>query len=110
MINEGGYGSTETFGVRRPVFQCSVGEKGPLWLRLVAHGTPGHGSVPHGDNCLDRLVRALYKVQTWRRPLTLLPEVATMLERLRAAGIFSEEVSERGSPALRKAIRSCGRC
>jgi acetylornithine deacetylase/succinyl-diaminopimelate desuccinylase-like protein len=100
VINEGGYGSTEMFGVRRPVFACSVGEKGPLWLRLVAHGTPGHGSVPHADNCLDRLVRALYKVQKWQRPLTLLPEVATMLKRLRAAGIFNEEVSEKGLAAV----------
>ena len=96
VINEGGYGSTEMFGVKRPVFTCSVGEKGPLWLRLVAHGTPGHGSVPHSDNCLDRLVRALYKVQMWRRPVTLLPEVATMLNRLKSAGIFQEDVSEDG--------------
>jgi len=96
VINEGGYGTTEMFGVQRPVFSCSVGEKGPLWLRLVARGTPGHGSVPHADNCLERLVRALYKVQTWRRPITLLPEVATMLERLRSAGIFDQEVSEQG--------------
>ena len=96
VINEGGYGSTEMFGIRRPVFTCSVGEKGPLWLRLVAHGMPGHGSVPHPDNCLERLVRALYKVQTWQRPITLLPEVATMLERLKSAGIFDAEVSEKG--------------
>jgi acetylornithine deacetylase/succinyl-diaminopimelate desuccinylase-like protein len=96
VINEGGYGSTQMFGVERPVFTCSVGEKGPLWLRLVAHGMPGHGSVPHSDNCLERLVRALYKVQIWKRPVTLLPEVATMLARLKSAGIFREDVSERG--------------
>jgi acetylornithine deacetylase/succinyl-diaminopimelate desuccinylase-like protein len=95
VINEGGYGMTEMFGVQRPVFSCSVGEKGPLWLNLVAHGTPGHGSMPHDDNCIDRLVRALNRVQTWRRPLTLLPEVRTMLERLRDAGIFAGEVSEK---------------
>jgi acetylornithine deacetylase/succinyl-diaminopimelate desuccinylase-like protein len=94
VINEGGYGTTEMFGVKRPVFSCSVGEKGPLWLKLTAHGPPGHGSVPQPDNCLDRLVRALHKVQEWRRPLTLLPEVQTMLERLKSAGIFDIEVSE----------------
>ena len=100
VINEGGYGMTEMFGVKRPVFSCSVGEKGPLWLRLVAHGTPGHGSMPHDDNCLDRLVRALYKVQNWRRPITILPEVATMLKRLRSAGIFQYEVSEQSLKAV----------
>ena len=96
VINEGGYGTTEMFGVKRPVFSCSVGEKGPLWLKLAAHGLPGHGSVPHADNCLDRLVRALHKVQEWQRPLTLLPEVRTMLQRLESAGIFDIEVSEQG--------------
>lgn len=94
VINEGGYGSSEMFGVRRPVFACSVGEKGPLWLRLAARGMPGHGSVPHADNCLERLVRALHKVQMWQRPLTLLPEVRTMLERLQRAGLLDEELSE----------------
>jgi acetylornithine deacetylase/succinyl-diaminopimelate desuccinylase-like protein len=97
VINEGGYGTTEMFGVRRPVFSCSVGEKGPLWLKLTARGLPGHGSVPHADNCLERLVRALDRVQAWQRPLTLLPEVRTMLERLKSAGIFGDEISE---PAL----------
>ena len=96
VINEGGYGMTEMFGVKRAVFSCSVGEKGPLWLRLVARGTPGHGSMPHGDNCLERLVRALYRVQNWQRPITLLPEVATMLGRLRSAGVLDQEVSEEG--------------
>ncbi len=95
VINEGGYGMAEMFGVRRPVFSCSVGEKGPLWLRLRAHGTPGHGSMPHDDNCIDRLVRALQRIQDWRRPITLLPEVATMLERLREVGIFPHDVSEK---------------
>ncbi len=94
VINEGGFGSTEMFGVKRPVFSCSVGEKGPLWLRLVTHGAPGHGSVPHADNCLDRLVRALYNIQSWRRPVTLLPEVRAMLACLRKAGLFDEEISE----------------
>lgn len=100
VINEGGYGMTEMFGVSRPVFSCSVGEKGPLWLRLVARGRPGHGSMPHGDNCLERLVRALYRVQSWQRPLTLLPEVATMLSRLLNAGIIDQEVSEQGLAAV----------
>jgi len=96
VLNEGGYGSREMFGVRRPTFGCSVGEKGPLWLRLVAEGPPGHGSMPLGDNCLERLVRALYKVQGWERPLALLPEVRLMFERLEEAGIFKGDLSEEG--------------
>ncbi|MGD0766485.1 MAG: M20/M25/M40 family metallo-hydrolase, partial [Dehalococcoidia bacterium] len=94
VINEGGYGSTEMFGVRRPIFSCSVGEKGPLWLRLTARGTPGHSSVPHADNSLERLVRALYRIQAWKRPITLLPVVRTMFERLHAAGVLAQPAEE----------------
>lgn len=47
VINEGGGGTTEVFRVERPVYSIAVAEKGPLWLRLVAEGRPGHGSVPH---------------------------------------------------------------
>ena len=96
VINEGGYGSTEVFGIKQPLFTCAVGEKGPLWLRLIARGAPGHGSVPHPDNCLERLVRALAKIQRWQRPTVLLPEVRLMFERLQEAGVFRQELTERG--------------
>jgi acetylornithine deacetylase/succinyl-diaminopimelate desuccinylase-like protein len=82
VINEGGWGSAEVFGVRRPAFNCSVSEKGPLWLKLVAEGRPGHGSVPHPDNALDRLVRALAKVQEWSRPVEMVPELRHYFDRL----------------------------
>jgi acetylornithine deacetylase/succinyl-diaminopimelate desuccinylase-like protein len=87
-INEGGGGSTELFGVERPVYSVAVSEKGPLWLRLVAEGTPGHGSMPHSDNALDRLVRALYRVQTWERPLSVSPVLTEYFGRLSRAGIY----------------------
>lgn len=93
VINEGGYGSQEMFGVKRPVFSCSVGEKGPLWLRLVSEGAPGHGSVPHRDNCVERLVRALNRVQEWERETVLLPELHPMFELLQEAGIIKGDLS-----------------
>ena len=90
VINEGGWGNQEVFGTRRPAFNCSISEKGPLWLKLVAEGRPGHASVPHDDNALDRLVRALARVQDWSRPVTLIPELAAYFERLHRAGIVGE--------------------
>ncbi|HZP58612.1 MAG TPA: M20/M25/M40 family metallo-hydrolase [Dehalococcoidia bacterium] len=90
VINEGGWGNAEVFGTRRPSFNCSISEKGPLWLRLVAEGRPGHGSVPHPDNALDRLVRALQKVQDWQRPVTLVPELTGYFERLHRHQIVGE--------------------
>jgi acetylornithine deacetylase/succinyl-diaminopimelate desuccinylase-like protein len=94
VINEGGGGSTELLGVRRPIFNCSVSEKGPLWLKLRAQGTPGHGSVPIDDNSLERLVRALYRVQGWQHPITVLPEIELYLRGLHEAGLLPEMPGE----------------
>ncbi|MBI5947159.1 MAG: M20/M25/M40 family metallo-hydrolase [Chloroflexi bacterium] len=93
VINEGGGGTTEVFGVERPVFNVAVTEKGPLWLRLVAEGRPGHGSMPHDDNALDRLVRALHKVQSWERPFTVSPVLGEYFTRLARAGIYKGEAT-----------------
>ena len=96
VINEGGGGTTELFGVERPVFTVATGEKGPLWLRLVAEGRPGHGSVPHDDNALDRLVRALQRLQQWERDLQLSPVLAEYFARLQQAGIYRGEATAEG--------------
>jgi acetylornithine deacetylase/succinyl-diaminopimelate desuccinylase-like protein len=95
VLNEGGGGSTELLGVRKPIFNCSVSEKGPLWLKLRTRGSPGHGSVPHDDNSLERLVRALYRVQAWQRPITVLPEMQLYLRGLRDGGVLPEIPDEK---------------
>lgn len=94
VLNEGGYGFVELMGVRKPVFNCSISEKGPLWLKLTAHGAPGHASVPHGDNSLERLVRALYRVQGWQHPVTVLPETELYFRRLHQGGFLADEPTE----------------
>ncbi|MEO8538552.1 MAG: M20/M25/M40 family metallo-hydrolase [bacterium] len=99
VINEGGGGSTEVFGVERPVYSIAVSEKGPLWLRLVAEGRPGHGSMPHEDNALDRLVRAMYRVQEWNRELTVSPVLTEYFGRLSKAGIYKGEATVEGLKA-----------
>lgn len=99
IINEGGGGTTELFGVERPVYSIAVAEKGPLWLRLVAEGMPGHGSVPHDDNALDRLVRALWRIQQWERPLTVAPVLEEYFRRLARAGIYRGDPTPEGLAA-----------
>lgn len=94
VINEGGGGSTEVLGVQRNTFNVGVGEKGPLWLTLRAHGRPGHGSVPHDDNAGDRLVRALYRVQQWERPRVVTEEVREYFRQVHAAGIIDREPTD----------------
>jgi acetylornithine deacetylase/succinyl-diaminopimelate desuccinylase-like protein len=94
VINEGGWGSMELMGVRRPAFNCAVSEKGPLWLRLIAEGPPGHGSVPHDANALDRLVRALHRIQEWQRPRIIVPELDEYFARAHRHSFMADEPTE----------------
>ncbi|HYC32510.1 MAG TPA: M20/M25/M40 family metallo-hydrolase [Gemmatimonadales bacterium] len=56
-------------------FGIDVGEKRAWWKTMVARGTTSHGSVPLGDNAVDRLVRALGRIQAWETPVRLTPAV-----------------------------------
>ncbi len=88
-LNEGGMGALNMLGSKRPVFACAPSEKSPLWLRLRAEGQPGHGSTPHGDNAVERLIRALYAIQNWDRAVTVQPHTAEALQRMRDANAWS---------------------
>ncbi|MEE4360777.1 MAG: M20/M25/M40 family metallo-hydrolase [Pseudomonadales bacterium] len=72
VLNEGGggrlTGDTAVFGVE-------VTQKIPLWLRLTARGTPGHGSAPRVDSAPNALVRALDRVVRQRFAPRLVPAV-----------------------------------
>jgi acetylornithine deacetylase/succinyl-diaminopimelate desuccinylase-like protein len=49
----------------------SNAEKNPQRIRLVAHGTAGHGSRPTLDNPVIHLAAAVQKAGTWNTPLRL---------------------------------------
>ncbi|MBS1854892.1 MAG: M20/M25/M40 family metallo-hydrolase [Acidobacteria bacterium] len=46
-------------------------EKNPQRIRLVAHGTAGHGSRPTMDNAVVHLAAAVAKAGTWSTPVRL---------------------------------------
>lgn len=67
VLNEGGIGVKDLFVKGQTVHAISVGEKGVLWLRMTAHGEPGHGSTPIPGRAPDRLLRALARIRA--RPI-----------------------------------------
>lgn len=79
MINEGGENILRPDG-RLKYVGVDVGEKSPLWLHLVAHGQPGHGSRPNSDSAPNRLVRALQRILAYKTPLRVLPVVEEFLK------------------------------
>jgi acetylornithine deacetylase/succinyl-diaminopimelate desuccinylase-like protein len=64
VIGEGGYGLKGV--IERPVIPIVLGEKTAVWLRLIAHGSPGHGALPPDDQAPANLVWALNKVRGYR--------------------------------------------
>ncbi len=56
LLNEGGGGSSDEGDI---VFGVEVTQKVPVWLRLTAIDTPGHGSSPRPQTAVTRIVQAL---------------------------------------------------
>jgi acetylornithine deacetylase/succinyl-diaminopimelate desuccinylase-like protein len=76
-------GATHYLG-GRPFYPVQVAEKGIAWLRAVASGVPGHGSIPRDDNAVVRMSEFLARVGRRRLPLHASPEVRRFLETLGA--------------------------
>lgn len=85
VINEGGFGITNMLSNGQLVM-ISSGEKGPCWLTLKRSGRPGHGSMPHGDNALERMIEALHRLTRERQPIRIIPLVAEYF-RIISAGM-----------------------
>ncbi len=63
VLNEGGMGIQDMFFPGQTVFTISVAEKGVLWVRMVAHGESGHGSVETPGRAPARLLAAVERVK-----------------------------------------------
>jgi acetylornithine deacetylase/succinyl-diaminopimelate desuccinylase-like protein len=79
LINEGGGGSVAD---GRQQFGIEVTQKVPLWLKLTATGTPSHGSTPHVASAVNRLIRALDRLQTYQFVPRIVPAVDAYFKAL----------------------------
>lgn len=74
LINEGGAGSINEGEI---VFGVEVTQKVPVWLRLTAIDTPGHGSSPRTTSSVTRIVDALGILRENPFPPRIIPAVDT---------------------------------
>ena len=82
LINEGSEGTLD--GTRKS-FAIEVTQKTPFWLKLTSTGRPGHGSTPPPASAVNRLIRALNRLQTYEFAPRVVPAVATYLAALAPA-------------------------
>lgn len=68
-LNEGGRFHIENGKVQYA--GVSSTEKVPRGMKLVAHGSSGHGSMPRMDNAITHLAAAVAKIGAWQPPMRL---------------------------------------
>jgi acetylornithine deacetylase/succinyl-diaminopimelate desuccinylase-like protein len=87
-------------------------EKVGRGMRLVAHGTAGHGSMPRMDNAIMHLGGAVWKIGQWQPPMNLTDVTRTYFEKLaqvsppedaaRYKAIFDSSKTEEAQEYFRK--------
>jgi acetylornithine deacetylase/succinyl-diaminopimelate desuccinylase-like protein len=84
VLNEGGGSSIATTG--RTLFTVSTAEKGLMWLRVKAKGTPGHGSIPEAaDNAIVRMNKVLSRLVAFQPKVDLVPTTRQFLTEMSKA-------------------------
>jgi acetylornithine deacetylase/succinyl-diaminopimelate desuccinylase-like protein len=74
VLNEGGGMAMQVNG--KNMFTINTAEKGILWFRVKATGTPGHGSVPGAaDNAILRMNKVVEILSHHRSKISLVPTV-----------------------------------
>jgi acetylornithine deacetylase/succinyl-diaminopimelate desuccinylase-like protein len=72
-------GFSTTIGGQR-LYLIQTAEKGIAWLRLVARGTAGHGSMLQPDNAVTEVAEAAARIGRHEWPIRLTPSVTAFLE------------------------------
>jgi acetylornithine deacetylase/succinyl-diaminopimelate desuccinylase-like protein len=81
VLNEGGGAAMPTRNGN--VFTVQTAEKGILWFKVKAKGTPGHGSMPNvADNAITRMNRVITKLGSYQSQVSLVPTVKRFLEEM----------------------------
>lgn len=79
----GGFSYTVPDGQR--LYLIETAEKGMAWMRLVARGTAGHGSMVSTDNAVTELAEAVARIGRHEFPVRPTASVRAFLERVSAA-------------------------
>jgi acetylornithine deacetylase/succinyl-diaminopimelate desuccinylase-like protein len=104
VINEGG-GVGMIVG-KRNVYTCQTAEKGICWLKLTFRGKPGHASVPHGDNCIAKMGKAIERISSYRSPLRRTPTTENFIKGIAQEQSFPRSLMVRQllNPLFSKAV------
>jgi len=78
-------GFSYTISDERRLYLIQTAEKGMAWLRLIADGTAGHGSMLNDDNAVTELAEAVARVGRHQFPIRVTKTVRAFLGELSEA-------------------------
>jgi acetylornithine deacetylase/succinyl-diaminopimelate desuccinylase-like protein len=81
----GEFGGFSAYMAGRRFYPIQVAEKHVCWIRAVARGPGGHGSLPMRGGAMAKTARLLAKLDRRRLPVHVTPVVATMFQTVAAA-------------------------
>jgi acetylornithine deacetylase/succinyl-diaminopimelate desuccinylase-like protein len=97
VINEGGFGLGNLLP-DRPLFMIATAEKGVCRVKLTRSGPAGHGSAPHGENALEKLVQGLSRLLEKDNPVIITPLIAEYFKQLATSWEFLKPYLQDGNP------------
>lgn len=97
-LNEHGGFCVEVGG--RRYYTLQVAEKGGCAVTLVARGAPGHASVPHADNAIYKLGRAMERLSAREMPLHVTTTSRAFVEAM------ADDHDLNGSSAIASTLRA----
>ena len=97
VINEGGFGLGNVLP-DRPLIMIATAEKGVCRVKLTRSGPPGHGSAPHGENALEKLVLGLSRLLQKENPVIVTPLIAEYFKQLASSWEFLKPYLQDGNP------------
>ena len=81
VLNEGGGSSIATSG--KKIYTINTAEKGLLWFKVNAKGTPGHGSLPEAaDNPIMKMNKVIGKLGNFQGEIQLIPTVQKFIQEI----------------------------
>jgi acetylornithine deacetylase/succinyl-diaminopimelate desuccinylase-like protein len=96
VINEGGGLAIPQNGVN--VYPVQTAEKGIIWFRVKAKGSPGHGSMPNcADNAILRLNKVISALDAYKPQTVYVP---TLKEYLAEVARINPELKEKFTELL----------
>ena len=65
------------------VYPVQTAEKGILWFKIKAKGTPGHGSTPNmADNAILRMNKVINRLSTYQPETLYVPTLRQFLSEI----------------------------